>query len=354
MITCSEIQKLPSALFSLLSGDLSQKALHVRQPESADSQSLIFISKPEHIELVLQKKPALVIAHKNLETTLKAQASHLQFASIYLTPSISIALSQILPFFDLSPKATFSGQIHPTAVVHLSAQVASSAYIGPHCVIEAGARIGEKAILISQVYVGADATVGRQTTLHPFVMIGGRCDVGAFCIIHGNTTVGSDGFGFATLPNKMHLKIPQIGNVVIEDNVELGAHCAIDRATISSTIIRKGAKLDNFCHIAHNTEVGENSILAGGFMTAGSCVIGKNVMAGGGVHVAGHVKIADNVTLAGRTGVTTSIEEAGVYGGFPVVPQRESLKIMMTQNSLPKMRKQLKKILKHLNLNDDE
>ncbi|MBC7754689.1 MAG: UDP-3-O-(3-hydroxymyristoyl)glucosamine N-acyltransferase, partial [Moraxellaceae bacterium] len=149
-----------------------------------------------------------------------------------------------------------------------------------------------------------------------------------------------------------HHKIPQIGKVVIEDHCDLGSHCSVDRATLTETRIKAGSKLDNFCHIAHNCEIGENSMLAAGFMTAGSTIMGKNMMTGGGVHLNGHIKIADNVIFAGNTGVVSDVDAPGVYGGFPQVPQKENLRIMSSLAFLPKLRRQVSQIFKHLGLEE--
>ena len=189
--------------------------------------------------------------------------------------------------------------------------------VGALAFIGQNARIGDNVRIHPQAFIGDNVTIGDNTTVHPGVKIYADCTVGRNCILHSNTVIGSDGFRFAVGPGG-GAKVPQIGNVVIEDDVEIGANCAIDRATLGSTILRKGVKFDNLIHIAHNVEVGENTYIAAANVIAGSTKVGRNCMFSGQVGIVGHLKIADNTILAAGSGVSKSITKPGeAYMGSP-------------------------------------
>lgn len=312
----------------------NQSQIHEVQPaEQAHANSLVFASSPELFELALSKKATCFILSEKVFESLQASIS--SELTIWTCKNIQEAMSQILPLFDLKMKHLKHG-IHPTAVIHPTAKISSSAHIGAFTVVD------------------AYAVVGDDSLIYPHVYIGPYCEVGQRCHISAHVTIGSDGFGFYTDKKFQHHKIPQIGKVIIEDDCEFGSHCAIDRATLTETRIKKGSKFDNFCHIAHNVQIGENALVAAGFIVAGSSIIGKNLMTSGGVHALGHLKIADNVILSARAGVAQSIEQSGMYGGYPLEPHKESIKTLMTLPQVKKIRKQVNRILRHLNLNEEE
>lgn len=297
--------------------------------ESAQSTSLVFVSDVKLFQSALDKNVHGFIVDEKIWPEVQKLSN--DQVVIWTTPHIQWAMSQILSLFDFKNEYLKNG-IHVTAVIHPSAQIHPTAHIGALCVIEAHASIGADTILYPQVYVGA------------------YCSVGQRCLIAPHTTLGSDGFGFFSDKNYNHFKIPQIGRVVIEDDCEIGAQCAIDRATLTETRIRKGTKLDNFCHIAHNVDIGENSMITAGFIVAGSTKIGRNFTTAGGVHVNGHIEITDNVVATGRAGVASDIKEPGMYGGWPLETHRESVKTLVSIPHIKVLRKQVSKILKHLNL----
>ena len=251
--------------------------------------------------------------------------------AVFSTPQISWAMSEALGLFDAHPSRRKSF-VHPTALISEKAQLGKNVYVGPYSIVEENVQIADDVIIESHVYIAAFSEIGARTVIHPF------------------STIGKPGFGFHTSQKFEHQRIPQIGKVIIGEDCEIGAHCAIDRAAIAETRIGRGCKLDNFCHIAHNCEVGENSIITAGFIVAGSTKIGKNFMAAGGVHVNTHVTITDNVICSGRTGVASNIEQPGVYGGYPAIPIKENLRVMSSLVHLPKIRKQLATLYKHLGL----
>lgn len=344
-IQSQEINKLP-LLKSHQFIDL--QFLNVRPPEQAQPSTLVFVSSVEAAQLARKKGArGFIILEKIFEQT---QNLFSDACCVWTCPQINEAMFQVLPLFDPKPQA--QGTIHPTALVHATAQLGSQVTIDEYAVIK------ENVVLADQCWVGAhsvieaSAQIGKNTSIAPHVVIGSFCEIGNECKIASHVTIGSDGFGFFTDKTNTHHKIPQIGKVVIEDQCEIGSHCAIDRATLTETRIKSGSKLDNFCHVAHNVTIGQNAMLAAGFMVAGSTHIGKNLTTAGGVQMNGHIQVVDNVILAGRTGVVSSIEQSGIYGGFPQIPHKENLKVMSSLAILPQLRKQVSKILKHLNIED--
>ncbi|MCK6598714.1 MAG: UDP-3-O-(3-hydroxymyristoyl)glucosamine N-acyltransferase, partial [Bdellovibrionaceae bacterium] len=194
--------------------------------------------------------------------------------------------------------------------------------------------------------------IGNSSILHASIYLGSHCEIGSHCEVHPHTSIGSDGFGYYTDQNYHHHKIPQIGKVVIEDRVEIGSNCCFDRATITETRIKKGSKIDNLCHFAHNCSLGENSLIAAGFFVAGSTHLGHRFTTGGNSVVSTHLNICDGVTLAGRSTVTNDVVEAGQYGGYPLQKIKDALKTISSLTKLVEMRKQLSKIIATLNIKE--
>ena len=208
------------------------------------------------------------------------------------------------------------------------ASIGEGSKISSKAEIANGAKIGKNCTIMAHVYVGANAIVGDNTVLYPSVTVYRDCHVGKDCVIHANTSIGSDGFGFATNKLGEHKKIYQNGNVVIEDNVEIGSAATIDRAVFASTIIKTGSRLDNQVHIAHNCIIGEHSALAAQVGIAGSTEVGRNMVMGGQSAVSGHLKVAPFTTLAGKSAITKSIKQSGLtFAGFPSMEHRLWLKL---------------------------
>lgn len=349
--------QLPSEILQHHSGPKSGELKEVTTPETCTPDSLVFVSQENQFFdclkagakcLVVSKKIAKVLEGPELSSEMKSDKT------FFITPAIPMALSYILPFFDRKQLLSKECQIHSSAVIHPTARVGAGTRLGAYCVIEEGVEIGANCILGPHTYIGPNAKIGNESKIHASVIVECYCEVGSRCEIMSGTVIGSDGFGFATPPSGEHRKIPQIGKVIIEDDVEIGANCTIDRAAITVTRLRRGLKMDNLCHVAHNVEMGEWNLITAGFITAGSTKTGRHVYTGGGVHLTDHIEIADQVTLMGRTGVTNDIKQSGVYGGFPAIPYRDSIKVLASAQSLPKMRKQIQKLYKFLNLNSDE
>ncbi len=330
----------------------SQSSLftQVAPPAQANATSLVFANTDELLQIAIKQNALGYIIPEKLLPLVQNVID--KSKSVWTTANVHTAMAEVLKNFN-GYKPVNSG-IHPQAFVDPTARVGKNVTIEPFAVIGKNVVIGDNCIIGAQTILENDSTIGDNTKLSAQVFLGFNCHIGKNCVIGPQNVFGSDGFGFVTDKQGTHHKIAQIGQVIIEDNCEFGAQCAVDRATMTETRIRKGSKFDNFIHIAHNCDIGENALIAAGFIVAGSTKIGRQVTAAGSVGVLGHLTVADNVILTGRTGVVSSIEKSGVYGGYPQIDHKENLKIMMSQQSLPKIRKQVAKILKHLGLNEGD
>jgi len=279
----------------------------------------------------------------------KASAVLIKDASREIPPNITVilvdnpdlAFSRVVDYLN-PPADTAPKGVHPKSVIAKGVKLGKDVSIGAFTVIEKGSVIGEKTVVYPNVYIGHSVKIGRNCLIYPNVVIRNDCILGDNIIIHSGTVIGSDGFGF-TLEKGKRIKLPQRGNVVIEDDVEIGANCTIDRARFGSTIIRKNVKTDNLVHIAHNVEVGENTLIIAGTVIGGSAKIGKNVILAGHSGVDGHVTIGDNVKVGAKSGVVKDIPSNTMVAGFPARPYREHLKEQAILNKLPEILKNLRK-----------
>lgn len=239
--------------------------------------------------------------------------------------------------------------ISPQANISPLAKLGKDLFIGSASVIEDGACIGDFCLIYPQTYIGKNVTIGNHVILYPGVRIYPDCVIGDHCIIHANTVIGSDGFGFAPQSDSLYKKISQIGNVVIEEQVEIGANSVIDRATIGSTIIRAGVKLDNLIQVGHNVEIGENTVIAAQTGIAGSTKIGKNCLIGGQVGFAGHLKIADGTRIQAQSGIASNVDEPNtMLFGYPAFAYRDYIRSYSVFRQLPDLYKRLHKLEKQL------
>lgn len=275
--------------------------------EEGKPGSISFLVNPKYIPFLYTTQASLVIINEDFELTAPVTASLLR------VKSADKAFARLLEMYS-QIKLNKTG-ISKLAFISENAKVGENVYLGEFAFIGENSRIGNNVKIYPQSFVGDNVEIGDNTILFAGVKIYSETKVGKDCIVHSGTVIGSDGFRFATDDNT---KVPQIGNVVIEDNVEIGANCAIDRATLGSTIIRKGVKFDNLIHIAHNVEVGENTYIAANVVIAGSTKIGKNCMFSGQVGIVGHLKIADNTIIAAQSGVSKDIVKSGeIHMGSP-------------------------------------
>lgn len=238
--------------------------------------------------------------------------------------------------------------VHPSAAVDPTADIHSSAHIGAHVFVGARTKIGANTIVRNGAYVGNDTTIGSDCEIHPNVVIYDRMKLGDRVVVGAGSVIGFDGFGYVPMGDGSYRKIPQIGIVVLEDDVEIGANTTIDRATVAETRIRKGVKLDNLVQIAHNVEIGENTVMASQAGIAGSTTLGRQNIVGGQAGFTGHIQTADHVIVGAQSGVSKSITKPGLYMGSPARNGRELLKLEGAMRSLPELIERVKKLEQQL------
>jgi UDP-3-O-[3-hydroxymyristoyl] glucosamine N-acyltransferase len=251
-----------------------------------------------------------------------------------------IALKALVPQEELLPR-----EINPLAYISPKATLGMDVSIGAFVVISDGAKIGNRAVISHGAIIGRNVTVGDDSIIYPSVTIYNGCKVGNRVVIHSGTVVGSDGFGFAPKSDGTYEKIPQVGIVVIEDDVEIGSNCTIDRATLGETRIGKGVKIDNLVQVAHNVEIGEHTVIAAQTGISGSTKIGKYCIIAGQVGFVGHIEIADHTTVAAQSGISKSILESGkTYFGYPAKEIHEARRIEGAIRMLPKLLEELREM----------
>lgn len=324
-----------------IDGDPQAAVHNVAKIEEAKPGDLVFLSNPKYEEYLYSTGASIVIVNNDFKAQKPVGATLIRVENAYK------AFASLLDLY-VANKPRKTG-ISPLADIHPSATIGENAYIGAYAVIEEGAVIGDNASIYPHVYIGDRVQIGDHTKIFSGVKIFEDCVLGNSVTIHANTVIGGDGFGFAPTEDGSFQKIPQIGNVVIEDNVEIGANCTIDRATMGSTVIRRGAKLDNLIQIAHNVVVGENTVMAAQVGIAGSTKIGKNVMMGGQVGVVGHLTIADGVKIGSQSGVSNSILQPGTSAfGSPASHGLEGHRIQASLKQLPALRKQVMELARQV------
>lgn len=254
------------------------------------------------------------------------------------------AFAQIMQCFY--PARKYTPGISPHASIATATKIGNNVTIEDFVVIADGVQIGDNSVIRAHTYVDKNVSIGSNTVIHPHVMIYDTCHIGNNVLIHSSTVIGSDGFGFVRDKDGVHLKVPQTGNVIIEDNVEIGSNVSIDRATFGSTVIRRGAKIDNLVQIAHNCEVGENTAVSGHAGMAGSSKLGKNCTIAAQVGIGDHAVIEDNVTIGGQSGVSSKkkIPRDQIYMGSPARPIESFIKQQGINAKLPHMVKEIKEL----------
>lgn len=324
-------------------GNPNVKVNTVAKIEEGFEGALSFLANPKYEHYIYTTRSSVVLVNKDFIPTAKINATLIRVSNAYE------AFASLLKLVDQSrPKKK---GIHSTAVIEPSAKVGKDVFIGAYTYIGENCTIGDGTRIYPQVFIGDGTSLGKNCVINPGVKIYHECLIGNSCTIHAGTVIGSDGFGFAPQSESEFMKIPQVGNVVIEDNVEIGANVAIDRATMGSTIIRKGVKIDNLIQIGHNVEVGENTVMAGQTGIAGSTKIGKNCMFGGQVGIAGHLKIADGVKIGAQGGIPGDIkEENSVVLGSPAFDIRLFQRSSVIFRKLPELKTKIETLEKEVDL----
>ncbi|HEX7493269.1 MAG TPA: UDP-3-O-(3-hydroxymyristoyl)glucosamine N-acyltransferase [Bacteroidales bacterium] len=314
-----------------IEGNPEVKVNTIAKIEEGQIGALSFLANPKYEHYIYETKSSIVLVNKSFVPSAKVNATLIRVENSYE------AFASLLRLVDQA-RPRKKG-IHSTAIIETTAKIGSDVFIGPYAYIGENCVIGDGCSLYPHVYIGDNTKLGKNCTINPGVKIYHDCLVGEGCIIHAGSVIGSDGFGFAPQSDSEFMKIPQLGNVILEDLVEIGANVAIDRATIGSTIIRRGVKLDNLIQIGHNVEVGENTVMAGQTGIAGSTKVGKNCMFGGQVGIAGHLKIADGTKIGAQGGILGDIkEENTVILGSPAIDIKQFLRSSVVFKKLPELK----------------
>ena len=325
-LTTAEIAKL---LAGEVLGDANATLTGFANADAAKPGDLTFAETDEFFIAAENSAATAIIAGKDATSTKKI---------VIRVANPRIAFAKALAIFFPEPK--FAPGIHLTAAISASAQIDPTAHIGPHCTIGERVKIGANAVLQSGNFVGDDSALGDETNLFPNVVIYSRTQIGKRVRIHSGTVIGSDGFGYV-FDSGFHRKVPQIGNVVIGDNVEIGSNVSVDRGALGSTVIGKGTKIDNLVQIAHNVEIGEHSILCAQVGVAGSAKIGNYCVLAGQVGIAGHLKIGNQVTIGSKAGVMHNIPDGEQWLGIPAQPDKQAKRIMIAMQRLPDLFKKI-------------
>jgi len=317
-----------------IEGNPEVKVNTIAKIEEGHEGALSFLANPKYEHYIYTTDSSVVLVNKTFVPSQKIMATLIRVENAYES------FASLLRLVDQArPRKT---GIHPAAVIESSAKIGADVYIGPFAYIGENAVVGDGCSIYPHVYIGDNTRVGNKSTLYPGVTVYHECILGNGCIIHAGSVIGSDGFGFAPQSENEYMKIPQLGNVVLEDNVEIGANVTIDRATMGSTFIRKGVKLDNLIQVGHNVEVGENTVMAAQCGISGSTRLGKNCMIGGQVGFAGHIKIANGTKIGAQAGILSEIkEENTAIIGSPAIDIKQFMKSSILFRRLPDMNTKL-------------
>jgi len=334
-------EQIAGMLEGTVEGNSSAEVSGLSKIEEGKAGTLTFLANPKYISHIYSTGASVAIVSNDFvaEQALPETLTLIRVADAY--GSFAKLLEAYSQFKRPRPG------VHASAVIDSTVVVGENVHIGAGVVLEAGVSIGNNVVIMAQSYLGEHVKIGDFTTIHPGVKIYSECVIGANCTLHAGVIIGADGFGFAPQADNRYAKVPQIGNVVIEDRVEIGANTAIDRATLGSTIIREGVKLDNLIQIAHNVEIGKNTVIAALTGIAGSTKIGENVMIGGQVGIAGHLTIANGVKIAAQTGISASVlKEDVVMQGTPAVTTMDFKKSYIIHRRLPQLLERIERLEK--------
>ncbi|MBI5560989.1 MAG: UDP-3-O-(3-hydroxymyristoyl)glucosamine N-acyltransferase [Deltaproteobacteria bacterium] len=318
-------------------GDSSVLIRGVAAIEEARQGDITFLSNPRYGKYLKETNASAVVVSEDIPPV--------EGKNLLLTKNPYLAFAVLLKEFK--PPLLPEAGVHPKAEIHPSARLGQRVSIGAYAVIEDGADIGDGAIIYPGVYIGRNVTIGEGTTIYSNVSVREGTGIGKRVIIHCNSVLGSDGFGYARDGGK-YIKIPQTGTVRIGDDVEVGSCVTIDRATVGETAVGRGTKIDNLVQIAHNVRIGEDCVIVAQAGISGSTKVGRRVQIAGQAGLAGHIEIADDCIIGAKSGVTKDIREKGAYTGYPALPHNEWKKLKALSSKLPEVRKRLEDLERRL------
>jgi UDP-3-O-[3-hydroxymyristoyl] glucosamine N-acyltransferase len=343
-----KLNEIASILQGEIEGDGNVEILHLAKIGEAGPGDITFLSNPKYRKHLTTTSATAILVNKN--EMFPELSGHKTTISLIKVKDPYISFLRLIEYF-YPPATPLEKGIHSTAVIATSASLGENVAIGPFVTIGERCKIGANVSIYPGTAIGNDIEIGQKSLLYANVTIRENCKLGQQVIIHSGTVIGSDGFGFAPKEDGTYEKIPQRGTVVIEDDVEIGSNCTIDRATIGETRIKRGAKLDNLIQIAHNVIVGENTVIAAQTGISGSTKIGKNCAFGGQVGITGHIQIADRTSIGAKSGVPKSITESGkTYFGYPATEIRHSMRIEASVRQLPEMIAEIAELKKRIEI----
>lgn len=319
-------QEIASVLSGIIEGNPDVRVSNFSKIEEGKPGTLSFLANPKYEHYIYDTEASIVLVNRDFVPTKALKTTLIKVENAYSALAVLMNLVE-------SAKGNKSG-IASTAFITESAVVEDGCYIGNFAYIGEKVKIGKGCKIYPYAYIGDHVSIGENTIVYPHVTIYSDCSIGKNCILHAGAVLGADGFGFAP-EGDTYKKIPQLGNVIIEDDVEIGANTTIDRAVMDSTIIRKGVKLDNLVQIGHNVEVGDNTVMAAQVGIAGSVKVGKHCMLGGQAGLAGHIKIADNVSLGAQSGVISDVKEGRTLLGAPAIDSKQFFRSSAVFGKLP-------------------
>jgi UDP-3-O-[3-hydroxymyristoyl] glucosamine N-acyltransferase len=331
--------QIATVLNGTIEGNPEVKVNNFSKIEEGKPGTLTFLANPKYEHFIYHTEASIVLVNNDFTPTEPIKATLIKVANAYA--SLAILLNMVE-----QAKEKKAG-IDSTAYISTSAIIKENCYIGNFAYIGDNVKIGHNCKIYPNAYIGDNVTLGDNCIVYPHVTIYEDCIIGNNCILHAGCVIGSDGFGFAP-EGESYKKIPQLGNVILEDNVEIGANTTIDRAVMDSTIIRKGVKLDNLVQIAHNVEVGENTVMAAQVGIAGSTKVGRHCMFGGQVGLSGHIHIADNVILGAQCGVISDVKEQTTLLGAPAINAKNFMRSSAIFNRLPDIYRQINQMQREL------
>jgi|TARA_B110000240_G_scaffold194807_1_gene243109 UDP-3-O-[3-hydroxymyristoyl] glucosamine N-acyltransferase len=335
-------QQIADILEGDVVGNPEEEVSKLSKIEEGEKGSLTFLSNPKYNAYLYTTNASVAIVNRSFVPEKEVKTTLIKVDDAYKS------FSKLLEFYN-EVKNNKLGREQPHYVA-TSSIIGENEYIGAFAYIGENVKIGDNVKIYPNAYIGDNVVIGDDTVIFAGVKIYSDTQIGRNCKIHSNAVIGADGFGFAPDENGAYKAIPQIGNVIIEDNVDIGAAATIDRATLGSTIIRKGVKLDNQIQIAHNVEVGKNTVIASQTGVSGSTKIGENCMIGGQVGIAGHLKIGNNVKVLGQTGVTKSLKDNEMVYGTPALNARDFNKSYVYFKNLPKVVSKINQLEKDLKI----
>ena len=337
-------RQIADVLEGTVEGKPEVKISRLAKIEEAEAGSLSFLANPKYTPFIYTTKASIVIVNDDFIPEQPVNATLIRVKDAY---SAFARLLELYNQIKNEKKGTSS-----LAFISPSAKIGQDVYIGEYAYVGENVVIGDKARIFPQVFLGDNVHIGEETIIYPGVIIYSDNKIGKHCTLHGGVVIGADGFGFAPQHDKNYKKVAQIGNVVIEDNVEIGSNTTIDRATLGSTIIRKGAKLDNLIQVAHNVEIGENTVIAAQTGISGSTKVGRNCMIAGQVGMAGHLTIGDDVKIGAQAGVSGSIKDGAIVLGSPAIDISTFRRAIIHFKNLPEIVKRLDEIEKKMKTTD--